>query len=104
MLLHEQNARARLVHRHMMNAVANLSIGVGNVLGLQPAIDRLPRLAAIVGAKGSGGGNSDVDATGIARVENDGVQAHAAGAGLPVRARAMAAQAWKFLPSTAAVG
>ena len=41
---------------------------------------------------------------GIARVEQDRVQAHAAGAGLPVRTRAVAAQAGKLLPGLPAVG
>src|SRR5262249_35999171 len=37
------------------------------------------------------------------RVDDDGVQAHPAGAGLPVRARAVLAQARQLLPGPAAV-
>ena len=37
-------------------------------------------------------------------IEQDGVQAHAAGAGLPVGAGAVAAQSGEFLPGLAAVG
>ena len=40
----------------------------------------------------------------IARIEQDRVQAHAAGARLPVRARAVAAQPGQLLPGLAAVG
>ena len=92
------------MHGDVMNAVADFGVRVGNVLRLQTAVDRLPGLAAVVGAKRARSRDGDVDAVGIARIENDGVQAHAAGARLPARARAVAAQAGKFLPGLAAVG
>ena len=83
-LLHEEHVRARRVHGDAMHAVADLGVGIGQlVLRLQPAIDRLPGLAAVVGAERAGRRDGDVDALGIGRVEKDGVQAHAAGAGLP---------------------
>ena len=80
------------------------AVGIGDVLGPQPAVDRLPRLAAVVGAERAGRRDGDEDPPGIARVEEDRVQAHAAGAGLPLRARAVAAQAGELLPGLPAVG
>src|SRR6202030_1327692 len=61
-------------------------------------------LAAVVGAEGASGGDRDVDPVGIAGVENDGVQAHAPGSGLPVGSSAVAAQAGQLLPVLPAVG
>ena len=52
----------------------------------------------------SGGGDCDEHALGIAGIENDGVQAKAARAGLPLGASAVAAQSGKLLPVLAAVG
>ena len=48
--------------RDAMNAVADLGIGIGHVLRLEAAVDRLPGLAAVVGAKRAGGGDGDEDA------------------------------------------
>ena len=70
----------------------------------QALVDRLPGLAAVVGAEGARRGDGDVDALGVRGIENDGVQAHAARAGLPVGAGAVAAQAGELLPGFAAVG
>ena len=41
---------------------------------------------------------------GLVGIEEDRVQAHAAGAGLPVRSGAVAAQAGQLVPGRAAVG
>ena len=103
-LLHEEHVRTRRVHGDAVDAVADLGGRVGNILRAQPLVDRLPGLAAVVGAEGAGGGDGDEDALGIAGIENDGVQAHSAGAGLPLRTGAVAAKAGKFLPGLAAVG
>src|SRR5689334_1862256 len=70
---------------------------------MEAFVDGLPGFAAIVGAKGPRGGDCDVHALRIALVENDGVEAHAAGAGLPFRAGTVAAEAGEFLPGLAAV-
>jgi hypothetical protein len=51
MLLPKQHIRTRSVHRDAVNAMADLGIRVGDVLGLQPPVDRPPRLACIVGAE-----------------------------------------------------
>ena len=59
----------------------------------RPRLIGAPGLAAVVGAEGAGGRDGDEDAVGIGRIEEDRVQAHAAGAGLPARPRAVAAQA-----------
>ena len=104
MLLHEEHAGPLRMHGDVVNAVADFGIGVGDVLRVQALVDRLPGLAAVVGAERACGGNGDVDSLGIAGIENDGVQAHAARARLPVRAGAVAAQAGEFLPVLAAVG
>ena len=71
--------------------------------GLQAAVDRLPRLAGVVGAEDAGGRDGDEDALGVARIQKDRVQAHAAGARLTTRPRAVAAQSGEFLPGLAAV-
>src|SRR5262249_26245887 len=76
----------------------------GEVLRLEAAIDRLPVLAAVVGAKGPGRGDGDEHALGVGLVEDDRMQAHAAGAGLPLRTGAMAAQPRQLVPVLAAVG
>ena len=60
--------------------------------------ERRPRLigrhvcAAVVGAERAGRGDRDEDPPGIARIEDDRVQAHATGTRLPRRPRAVAAQ------------
>src|SRR5208337_219127 len=94
----------RRVHRDVMHAVAHLGRRVGNVFRVESLVDGLPALAAVVGAERACGGNRNIHAVGIAGIENDGVQAHASGAGLPLRAGAMAAQAGKFVPVLAAIG
>ena len=48
-----------------MHAVADFGVRIGNVLRLQAAVDRLPGLAAVVGAERAGGGDGDVHALGI---------------------------------------
>src|SRR5258707_4676127 len=88
----------------VVNAVADLGVGIGNELRNQALVDRLPGFARIVGAERARSGNGDVDAIRIFLVENDGVETHAAGAGLPLGAGAVSAQAGKFAPILAAVG
>src|SRR5436190_17006727 len=56
--LHEQHVGPRAVQRDAVHAVADLGVRIGNVLRVQAAVDRLPRLAAVVGAeldRGRGG-------------------------------------------------
>ena len=66
-LLHEQHRGARRVHRDAVDAVADLGVRIGDVLGLQPAVDRPPGLAAVVGAKRAGGRDRDEDAFRVRR-------------------------------------
>ena len=70
---------------------------------MQAFVDGLPGFAAIIGAKRARGRNRDVNAVRVGWIENKRVQTHAAGAGLPLRAGTVAAQAGEFLPGFAAV-
>ena len=88
----------------MVNAVANFSSWVWNVFGVQPLIDGLPGLPAIIGAKRARRGNSDVDSLRIAGIKNDSMQAHASRARLPFGASAVTAKPGKFVPILSAVG
>ena len=53
------------------------AFGSGMLLGLQAAVDRPPGLAAVVGAERARRRDGDEDPLGVARVEQDRVQAHA---------------------------
>ncbi len=61
MLLHEEHTRALGMHRNVMNAVADLGVRIRNILRSQPAVDRLPGFAAIIGAECPGSRDSDED-------------------------------------------
>ena len=104
MFLHEQHARTLWIHRHVVNAVPNFSLGIGNVLRTQSLIDGLPRIAPVISTKSARRRNGDEHALRIARVQNDGVQTHAARARLPLGAGAMASQSREFLPVLSTVG
>src|SRR3954453_11361462 len=91
------------MHRDVVHAVPDLGLGVGDAFGLQAAVDRLPRLAAVRRTEGPGRGDSDVHPLRVARVEDDRVQAHAARARLPLRSRAVLAQTRQLLPRLTAV-
>ena len=73
------------MHGDVMNAVPNFGSRIGNELRVEPLIDRFPCLAGIVRAKSARRRNGDVDPVGVARIQNDAVEAHAAGARLPSR-------------------
>src|SRR5258708_17242457 len=103
MLLHEERVWLGWMHGDVVNAVADFGVGIGNELGNQALVDRLPGFARIVGAERARGGNRDVDAIRIFLVENDGVETHAAGAGLPLGAGAVSAQGGMLAPILAAV-
>src|SRR2546428_4961070 len=70
---------------------------------MQSAVDRAPRLAGVVGPEGARGRDRDEQALGVARIQQNRVQAHAAGARLPLGPRAVAAQPGELLPFLAAV-
>jgi hypothetical protein len=86
-----------------MHAVADLGRRVWHEIGLQSAGDRPPRLTGVVAPKRAGGGDGGEDPRRVARIQQDGVQAHAAGARLPAGPRAVAAQSRQFLPRRSAV-
>ena len=65
---------------------------------LQPAVDGAPGLAAVVRSKGARGRDGDEHAVGIGRIEENGVEAHAAGSRLPARPRAVASQPRELRP------
>src|SRR5205814_2088453 len=104
MLLHEESIGLRRVHGDVVDAVADFGVGIGNVLRDEAFVDGLPGFARVGGAESTGGGDRDIDTIGIFLVENDGVEAHTAGAGLPFRAGAVTAQSRKFVPVFAAIG
>src|SRR5580700_6152155 len=103
MLLHEEYVWSAVVHRDAVDAVPYLGLRFGNPFGTQPAVDRAPGRAGIVAAKCARRGDRRADALGIVRIEDDRVQTHAAGAGLPVAGRRMLAQSGELFPATAAV-
>src|SRR5207245_9174241 len=69
----------------------------------QAAVDRLPGVSAVVGAERARRRDGHVHPPGIARIEQDCVEAHPAGARLPLGPRAVAAQPGELLPRLAAV-
>ncbi len=79
--------------RDAMDAVADLRLRVGNVLGAQPLIDRLPGLPAIVTAERARGRDGNEETLRIPRILDDGVEAHATCARLPFRPGVVFAQA-----------
>src|SRR3954454_20512307 len=91
------------MHRDVVHTVPDLCLGVGDAFGLQAAVDRLPRLAAVRRTEGPGRGDRDVHPLRVARVEDDRVQAHAARARLPVRPGTVIAQTGQLLPRLTAV-
>src|SRR5437879_10455133 len=104
MLLHEEDAGTRRMHGDMMNAMADLCRWIGNVLGAKSLIDGLPALAAVVSAEGACGGDGDVHPLGVGRIQNNGVQAQATCARLPVGPGAVAAKSGEFFPILSTVG
>ena len=80
------------------------AFGSGICSDLQAAVDRPPRLAGVVGPEHARRRDGDEDPPGMARIQQDRVQAHPAGARLPGGRRAVAAQSGELLPRLAAVG
>src|SRR5256885_11907671 len=104
MLLHEQHTRAGRVHGDAVNAVPHLGVRVGDVLRLEPLVDRLPGFAAIFGTERTCGGYGDEHALAITRIENDCMEAHPTGPRLPTWPGPVAAQSGQLLPTLTAVG
>src|SRR5207237_3951028 len=74
-----------------------------DVLRVEAAVDRLPRLAGVIAAEGARGRDRDEDPLGMARVDKDRVEAHPACSRLPRGPGAMAAQSGQLLPGLPAV-
>src|SRR5579859_3158379 len=101
--LHEEQSGLPRIHSDVVHAMPNFSQGIGNVLRVKSLVDRLPRFSAVVGAKRSRRGDSDVHPLRILRVKNDGMQTHAAGSRLPLWTSAMTAKAGELVPAPRAV-
>src|SRR6184192_2529509 len=80
------------MHRDAMNTVADLRNGIRHVLRMQTAIDRLPRLTAVVGPERACGRDRYENPLAIFRIEKNGMETHAACAWLPFRAGVMFSQ------------
>src|SRR4051812_18300779 len=104
MLLHIERVGSRWVHGNAVDAVADFGNWVGDVQRSKATVDRRPRFAAIICAECASRRNGDEDAIRIRAVEQDGVKAHAAGAGRPLGTGAVAAETGEFVPGGAAVG
>src|SRR5215469_12971090 len=91
------------MHGDMMHAVSYLRIWIRNVLRFQAAVDRLPAFSAIICAECPRRGNGDEHSLWILLIQNDRMQTHSSGAGLPIWAGAMATKTSKFVPRLAAV-
>ena len=101
-LLHEQHVRAATGCIAMRwTQWPTSAFGSGMYSDSQPVVDRLPGLARIVGAERARRRDRDEDPLRIAGIQQNRVQAHAAGARLPARSGAVAAQARQFLPRLA---
>ena len=98
MLLHEQHVGIRRMEGDAMDTMADLGLGIGNVVGLKALVDRLPRLAAVIGAKRAGGRNGHEHTLRIPGIDEDGVQAHPPATGGPVGTGAMTTQPGQFFP------
>ena len=86
-----------------MHALADLGLLVREEVGGGPLVRGLPALAAVVGAEDAGRGDPDHEPLRVVAVDVDRVQAHAAGAGVPLVARLVLEQA-PVRPPTSARG
>ena len=98
-----EDVRSRGVHGNAMHALAELRIRIRVVLGAHALVARHPGGAAIVGAVAAAGRDGDVHALRIGGIENDGVQAEPAGAGIELAAVRMIVQALIDGPRLAAI-
>src|SRR5262249_43808513 len=92
-ILQVETLGASRVHGNFVNALSEFGIFVGHEHGADAAVLRGPGLAAVCGAVNAAGGNGDVHALIVGRVENDGMQGETAVAGNPARAVRMIEEA-----------
>ena len=83
-LLHVERVRPARMNRDIVHAVSNVGDRIGDVIGPQALVDRLPRPAAILGPECARRGDSADDAVFIRRIDDDRVQAQSAGARRPI--------------------
>ena len=102
-LLHEERVGTRAMQGDAVNAVTHFGILIRNVLRPKPTVDRLPCLAAVVGTESAGSGNGDEHPLRIAGIDKNRVQAHSAGARLPLGPGAVTAQAGELFPAMRAI-
>src|SRR6266576_1398380 len=103
MLLHEQDIRARWMHRDPMNTVSNLCVRVRQLVRrFQTGISRLPGFAFVIRAESASRRDRNENSIGSIGIKNDRVQTHPSRPGLPKVALG-AAQSGKLLPGVAAI-
>ena len=90
-------------HDQLVDALAGDRVGVGQEVGTDAAVARLPGRAAVLGGEGPDRRDGDPHLRRVAGVGDDRVQAEAAGAGLPGPARGVLGQAGHVPPGQAAV-
>src|SRR6266487_2980154 len=86
-----------------MDAVADLCSWIGNIFRMQPVIDRFPRFSPVIGPERACGRDRHVYSLWILRIEENGMQTHAACARLPFRASIVFSETGQFFPRFAAV-
>src|SRR5437867_11625207 len=91
------------MHGDAMDAVADLCSRIGNIFRMQPMIDRFPRFSAVIGPERACGRDCHVYSLWALRIEENGMQTHAARARLPFRAGIVFSEAGHFFPRLAAV-
>lgn len=89
-LLHEQYVRTSRMHGQPMDTVADLGIGIGNMLRRQSFIDRPPRLASVVRPEGTSRRNRDENSSSMDGIQQNRMQAHSPRSGHPLASRPMA--------------
>src|SRR5436309_6459903 len=86
-----------------MDAVADLGGRIRNLCRMQPFIDGCPRLPAIVSPERTSCRDRDVNAVGIAGVDENRVQTQTAGAWLPFGCGPVFAEGGELFPRLRAV-
>ena len=81
-----------------MNALAELRVLDWLEFGPGASIGRIPSRSAVIGSEDAYGGDGNVHPEGIGRVELDGVEAKAAGSGVPTIPGGMLAESGDFVP------
>src|SRR5439155_24952073 len=103
-LLHEEHVGPRRVHRDAVDAVPNLALLVRELARPQAAVDRAPRLAAVVRAENARRRDGDDHPLWVIRVDENRVQAQSTGARLPLLACRVTSEPRQLLPGLPRVG